>query len=201
MTHAPVDVGGQLVLQTPFGLRLGTGFGWVPAAYVDLVANVATNASGTSGATGTMVRHGIGGGTVWRAQLGIRPVGGFYLDAGYALVRLNGSITAADIAPVAGVSLSGTGLETAGYDLTSTIHAWLAEAGWETHLGDHAILGLGAGVMGTISASTEAAPNFALGNTPQAQALSQSATNQIDAIAKRYGFVPTVHVRMGFDFL
>ncbi len=200
-THTPVDIGGGVLVETPFGLRLSTGLGWVPPGYLNLMANVATSASGVDSATGTLVRNGVDGGNVWRAQLGIRPIGGLYFDAGYALVTLHGNVTATDIAPTAGLSLAGTGLENAAYALHSTIHMWTAEAGWQARIGGHVLLGLGVGMMGTISSSTRADPNFALGSTSQAQILSQSATNRIDTLVKRYGFVPTVQARLGFDLL
>ena len=200
-THAPVDIGGGLLLETPFGLRLSSGLGWIPPGYLNLVANVATNASGTGGATGAVVRNGLDGGTVWRAQVGIRPIGGLYFDGGYARVRLHGALTANDIAPAAGVPVAGTGLENAGYSLHSTIHMWIAEAGWQARIGGRVLLCLGIGVMGTMSSSTQAAPDFSLGETPQAKALSQAATDRIDVLVQRYGFVPTIHARLGFDLL
>lgn len=200
VTHAPVDIGLQAVLEFPFGLRLSGGYGWVPSAYLDLIVDAATAASDADPATSTVISNAFESGTAWRIQGGVRPFEnvGVYLDAGYSQVRLDGSIDAADIAAAAGVPPGSAGSDT--YAVDSTIHLWLIELGYQATIADRLVLGIAAGVMGAIDSSTEATP----GSTrPPAQErlLRATATEIVDQQIESYGFLPTVTLRLGFDLI
>jgi hypothetical protein len=199
VTHAPVDVGFQIGVELPFGGRLFAGYGWVPDAYLDLIVDAATAASQDTGAR-AVISNTFESGTAWRVQAGIRPFRklGLYLDGGYSQVRLNGSLAAADIATVGGVPESQVGADA--YAVRSTIHMWLFELGYQALLADRIVIGVGAGMMGTIDASTEANPSFTrLG--PEERELRDLATDVVDQQIESYGFVPTLTLRLGVNLI
>jgi hypothetical protein len=72
VTHAPLDMGFQLGLETPQGIRLFGGYGWVPGAYMNLLTGIAANASGNSYARALLDVARYTGHT-WRVQAGYRP--------------------------------------------------------------------------------------------------------------------------------
>lgn len=201
VTHAPVDMGVQVLFETPFGLRVGSGFGWVPQMYINWVSNAAVSTGAVDGATGSAVRDSFSGGTVWRANVGVRPVGGFYLDAGYALVNLRGTLSVSELASASNIDSAGFVPEGAGMKVRSTLHMWTLEVGWQTHIADRVVLGFGAGVMGTINASSTAEPDFDVPDVVSIDPIVEEATNTADDRIKRYGFIPTVTGRLGYDFL
>lgn len=186
VTRAPVDAGFQTVFETPVGLRFGAGYGWVPSPYLSFVTRAA--GSGDAG-----VVSSLSGGRTLRGLIGIRPSRkvGVTLDAGYARVRLNGVLD--DPGSAVGVSVGS-------YDIESNLDMWFAEIGYQGHLGRHAVLGVGVGIMGTIDASTSATPRSGAQNSTS-QALTDEATQTVDSQIERYGFVPTLTLRLGFDLI
>ena len=48
VTHAPIDMGFQLGLETPQRVRVFAGYGWVPGSYMNLLTGIAANASSAS---------------------------------------------------------------------------------------------------------------------------------------------------------
>jgi hypothetical protein len=199
VTHAPIDIGFQAGIEFPFGLRLFGGYGWVPSGYLDLIVDAASARSDSTGAD-QVIESAYDSGTAWRIQTGIRPTKklGLYLDAGYSQVRLTGGLAAEEIATAAGVP---PGLVTGDtYSVESTIHMWLVEIGWQATIADHLVLGVGAGVMGTIDSSTDATPSFA-GTSAQERAISEVASEVLDQQIESYGFVPTLTLRLGFDLI
>jgi len=98
VTHAPVDVGVQAGIETPFGLRLFGGYGRMPSAYLGFLTQAAALASDEP-ATRAVFESGLDSGSTWRAQIGIRPFSrvGVYLDAGYSQLQLDGYIEPSEL--------------------------------------------------------------------------------------------------------
>lgn len=188
-THAPVDAGINAELETPFGLRLSGGYGWVPSAYVNLITQIA--GLGTDAAASTLVADGWQNGHAWRIAGGIRPFKntGVYLDAGYERVSLNGAFAA-----------SALGLPNSAatqVSLRTTIQMWFVELGYETALGKHVVLGAGIGTTGTLGSSTAASA----GSDVEANAAIVDAANHLDRQVERYGLLPTLSARLGFNLI
>jgi hypothetical protein len=202
VTNAPVDVGGRVTLETPFRLRLATGLGVIPGAYLGLVNDAVASMGAYDDRTAGIIDGSFDGGSVWRSQVGFRPFpsAGFYVDAGYALVNLSGSVYGSDVS-APDVVVDGTSVRDAGYAVHTTVHMWLVEMGWNAQIRQRLILGAALGVMGTFSSHTDAEPNFRQGNTAVARSLSSEATQTIDETLERYGYVPTLTLRIGYDFL
>src|SRR5688500_15791326 len=92
VTHAPVDIGFQLGVETPFRLRLFGAYGWVPSPYMNLLTGIAAGASDSPYAE-ALLKQAEYSGRTWRLQAGVRPFRalGLYGDLGYASVRADGS--------------------------------------------------------------------------------------------------------------
>jgi len=193
VTHAPVDMGVQVGLETPQGLRIFAGYGWVPGTYMNLLTGVAANASGNSYAQ-ALLEHAQYRGQTWRVQGGFRPFRaiGLYGDVGYAHVGASGAL---DLASSGVPQLAIFG---GGYQARTSIDMWLIELGYEGELADRLVMALALGMMGTLGASTTIE---SVGGAPTNSAILNSAANQADAALRKYGFVPTLTLRLGFDLI
>jgi hypothetical protein len=204
VTNAPVDVGARITGETPFRLRGAAGFGIIPGAYLGLINDAVSGMGAYDDRTAGIVDGSFSGGHVWRAQVGFRPFprAGFYVDGGYAHVVLSGNVYGSDVAPeVDELVVEGIDLGDAGYRVNTTLHMWLVEIGWQAQVARRMTLGAALGVMGTLSAWTEADPNFEQGRSELGRSLSANATREIDDALETYGYVPTLTLRIGYDFL
>jgi hypothetical protein len=192
VTHAPVDMGVQIGLETPPGVRLFGGYGWVPGSYMNLLTGIAASASGNSYARALLDEAEYRGRT-WRVQVGLRPFRaiGLYADVGYASVTAKGSLDLASSGVPALEALGG------GYRATTELDMWLVELGYQAQLADRLVLGLALGAMGTIESSTTIA---SVDGAPSSKLLDEAAT-QADTALESYGIVPTLTLRLGFDFI
>lgn len=201
VTNAPVDIGGRLSLETPFRLRLSTGLGIVPGGYLGLINNAVEATGAYDELVAGLVNTGFDRGRVWRTQLGIRPFknSGFYIDGGYARVSLAGSLFGSDVSSLANsIEIEGQNVGDAGYDLRSTIDMWLVEIGGQWTVADHLLVGFGVGVMGTVRARSRAIPNFEAGQQVAVETISQTAVDDFDGQLEKYGYVPTLTLRIGY---
>jgi hypothetical protein len=193
VTHAPVDLGLQLGLETPHGIRLFGGYGWVPGAYMNLLTGVAAGASGNAYAR-ALLNEARYDGRTWRVQVGWRPVRalGLYGDVGYARLNAKGSLDLASSGVPMLEELGG------GYQATTRLDMWLFELGYEAQLGDRLVLALALGAMGTFNAQSRI---NSVGGAPTSSAILGKAATQADAALEKYGIVPTLTLRIGFDLI
>jgi hypothetical protein len=193
VTHAPVDMGAQVGLETPQGLRFSAGYGLVPGGYMNLLTGIAANASGDSYAR-TLLEDARYTGSTWRLQLGLRPFRklGLYADVGYSRLNARGDwdLSSSDVPQLA--ALGG------GYQARTALDLWLVELGYQAQIADRLVLGIALGCMGTLGASTRI---VAVDGAPTDNALLGSAASQADAALNKYGYVPTLTLRVGFDLI
>jgi hypothetical protein len=190
-THAPIDMGVLASLETPTRLRLSFGYGWVPSVYSGLLTGIAASASGDA-QVGAILNHTSYQGRTFRGQAGVRPFRslGLYADLGYARLNVDGAL---DLAESGVPSLQ---VLVGGYQAHTTVDMWLVEIGSQHEFWDSVVMGLAFGVMGTFEARTSITSE---NGAPTSPALGQAA-KQTDAALKSYGFVPTITLRLGFDF-
>src|SRR6185436_3137939 len=117
---------------------------------------------------------------------------GLYGDFGYARLDATGAL-----------DLSSTGIPVleqlgGGYEAQTSLDMWLIELGYQGEIADRAVLGLALGVMGTFKAKTRIA---AVGGAPTSSAALKSAASQADTALEKYGFAPTLTLRLGFDMI
>jgi len=191
VTHAPVDVGVRAGVDMPFRLRASFGYGWVPAVYSNLLTGIAASASGDAEVAAILNNTSYQGRTV-RGQVGVRPFRslGLYADFGLARLDIHGSL---DLAESGVPALRGLG---GGYQARTTIDMWLVEVGSQHELWDSVLMGLAFGVMGTFDAQT----SISVQNGAPTSPVLVEAARQTDSALKTYGFVPTLTLRLGFDF-
>jgi len=192
VTHAPIDMGVQAGLETPQGVRISGGVGWVPGAYMDLLTGIAGNATGNSYAKALLGQARYDGRT-WRIQAGFRPFRniGLYADVGYSRLSATGSLD---------LSSSGVPLLAAlggGYEATTRLDLWLVELGYEAKLADRLVLGLALGCMGTLGSTTHI---VSVNGAPSSSLLGTVAA-QADTALEKYGYTPTLTLRLGFDLI
>lgn len=193
VTHAPVDMGAQLGVETPQGLRLFGGYGFVPGAYMSFLTGIAASASGDSYAR-TLLEDARYSGHTWRVQVGLRPFRalGIYADVGYARLNARGDLdlAASDVPQLA--ALGG------GYQARTTLDMWLVELGYQGQLKDRLVLGVALGCMGTFGSTTRIT---AVDGAPASSSILSSAASQADTALEKYGIVPTLTLRLGFDLI
>lgn len=192
VTHAPIDAGLQLGLQTPQGIRFSGGVGWVPGSYMSLLTGIAANASGDAYAR-ALLDHAEYEGRTWRLQLGIQPFRaiGLYADVGYARLSANGSLAMADSGISALERLGGA------YVAHTQLDMWLLELGYQGQVADRLVLGLALGVMGTWSSTTTLSAIDGARSSP----LLSTIAADTDSALEKYGVVPTLTLRIGFDLI
>jgi hypothetical protein len=190
-TRAPVDVGAQVTLESPYRLRLSAGYGWVPEAYSGLLTGIASSASGNS-LVAAILGHASYQGRTFRTMLGVRPFAssGLHLDLGYARLSLDGSLDLASSGVPVLASLGG------GYRADAAMDAWLIEIGSQVE-GWGVVFGFALGLMHVFAAHTSIS---AVDGAPSSPVLGIAA-QQTDAALKSYGYVPTLTLRLGFDVL
>ncbi|RYZ05900.1 MAG: hypothetical protein EOO73_18480 [Myxococcales bacterium] len=193
VTHAPVDMGAQLGLETPQGFRASAGYGFVPGGYMSLLTGIAANASGDSYAR-PLLEDARYSGKTWRVQIGLRPFRklGLYTDVGYSRLSARGDW---DLASSGVPQLAALG---GGYQARTTLDLWLLEIGYQGQVADRLVLGVALGCMGTFGSSTSI---VAVDGAPTDNAILTSAASQADAALRRYGYVPTLTLRLGFDLI
>jgi hypothetical protein len=194
-THAPVDLGIELALETPIRLRLLAGFGYVPSGYLGIVTGALVGADALDEEERTLIEDGFESGRAWRVGVGIRPFKNFgaYLDGGFSQLNISGSIDADEARALTGVRLSTS------YKVKSSLSAWFLELGYQGLIADRMLLAFGFGVMRATSASTSADPT----GTPSAteRLFDDAATNAADDSIEKYGIIPTLNLRLGFDVI
>jgi hypothetical protein len=192
-THAPIDMGAQVGVETPQGLRLFGGYGVVPGTYMSLLTGIAANASGNSYARALLDNAKYTGHT-WRVQAGWRPFRaiGLYGDVGYARLSAKGALDLASSGIPMLAALGG------GYEANTRLDMWLIELGYQGELADRLVLGLALGCMGTFNSTTTIA---SVNGAPSSSAILGAAATQTDTALEKYGFVPTLTLRLGFDLI
>lgn len=188
--NVPLDIGFEAGVDTPIGLRLFGGYGWIVAPYAAFLRG----ASVADGPARARIDDAHASGHLLRAKLGIRPFRklGLYFDAGYARAELDGTVD------VTG-SVSGLGSVSGGYSASSSLDLWLVELGYQAKIENRLVLAVGLGFTGTIAANTTISP---LGAAQQGDATTiRLAESSADHALEKYGYLPTLNLKLGFNLL
>jgi hypothetical protein len=187
VTRVPIDAGAQVGVETPFGLRVFGGYGWVP--YIGMLTGVIVNARDRSLAAEFM-RRGNSSGDSARFVLGLRPFRrlGLTVDGTYARLRLDASLT------VPPMTVQGFEFAGGSYAAHTSVDLWGVEVGYQSELERRIVLGAAVGVTGAIDSRTSIVPSGAAPNDPALPV----AAERVDQ-AFRTHVVPTVTLRLGFD--
>jgi hypothetical protein len=189
VTRVPLEAGVQAGVEMPFGLRVFGGYGWVPAAYVNLVAGVAAGREQAS----VILDSAQYSGDSARFGLGIRPLRGFggYFDASYAHVRLTAT------RDIAAFSVPGFTFPGGTYELRTGLDLWAVELGYEAELARRLVLAGALGLTGAFQSNTVIRPR---GNAPNEEPALSEAAADVDHVF-RTNLLPTLTLRIGFDLI
>lgn len=191
VTHAPVDIGMQIGGETPFGLHVYAGIGWIPSSYAGLLRGIAASATSDPEARALLQQADYSGNT-WRIQMGIRPFKqvGLYLDGGYSHVSFSGSANLSQSGDPTLVAIGGN------YVSSTALDMWLIEIGYLGEIKNRLVIGGALGLMRARDSSTT------LTRTDGASSpLFGALASRADSAFESYGFVPTLTLRVGFDVL
>ena len=182
-TELPVAVGGKLIARWSKGLRLTTGVGYLPRAYVALINEAVQQfPSSYDASTGDLIEETLQNSVIWHTHLGWQTKGGFYVDAGYRLAALGGG-TSTEALLIATTDWEGGNGENASsnYAVSSTLHMADLEVGWHTDIDDKWSIRGGIGITATLAASaTVDAENIPTGRT------RQRFIREFEAFSERY---------------
>jgi hypothetical protein len=189
VVHAPSDVGVQAGIELPIRLRFSTGFGFMP---VEWLTGFVARATDDPEVRAALLLPSYSG-TIWRAQLGVRPFKklGLYFDAGYARATLHGSLDLTGSPLAEEEDLQGR------YDVESSLDLWLIDLGYQWQIANRGVLALGLGVMSTFNADTSIA---ASGGAPERSEFT-NGVERMNAALETHGTVPFVTLRIGVDLL
>jgi hypothetical protein len=187
VTRVPVDAGAQLGLETPFGLRVFGGYGWVP--YIDVLTGAVVSASDRNIVTAFLDGTRVSGNSA-RVVLGFRPFRrlGAYFDASYAHLRLNANASVQSMTVQNFVFPGGV------YQAKTGIDLWGIELGYQGLILQRLVLGGAVGVSGAIDSRTNITP---VGSAPNDPALP-AAAQRVDRAFQSH-VLPTLTLRVGFD--
>ncbi len=194
-THAPVDLGLELVVETPIRLRLLAGLGYVPSGYLSVITGALVGADALDDEARTLIEDGFESGRAWRVGIGFRPFKNFgaYLDGGFSRISVSGSVDAGEAHELTGVRLSTS------YKVKSSLNAWFLELGYQGLIADRVLLAFGFGVMRATGSRTSVDPTGQPSATERL--FDDAATNSADDAIEKYGIIPTLNLRLGFDVI
>jgi hypothetical protein len=187
VTRVPIDAGVQVGFETPFGLRLFGGYGWVP--YMDVLTGIVVSAGDRNLITAFMDGSHVTGDSA-RLVVGWRPFRrlGAYIDGTYAHLRLAATAT---VPPMTFQQFEFPG---GAYAARTGVDLWGVELGYQGELERRVVLGAAAGLTGAFDSRTSITPSGSAPNDPALPA----AAERVDR-AFRTHVVPTLTLRLGFD--
>ena len=204
LTDLPVEIGGRVGVEMPYGLRASTSVGYMPAGYVKLINAILTSAHAYNDATADLIQATIQKSLVWRTHVGWRlPGHGFYVDLGYGLVGLGGGATGEEL--IAAVTGQKRASEESGehpYDVASALHMIDGEVGWIWDLPYHLTVRTALGVAATLKARAKVEAAF------EPRPLFQKGVDAFEAYAEdylvttfeTYVITPVFTVALGYRF-
>lgn len=189
VTRLPLEAGVQATVEMPYGVRVFAGYGWVPTAYINLIAGAAAGPRYAS----LVLDSAQYSGDSARVGVGIRPIPHFgaYFDASYAHVRLDAS------REIPAFSVPGFSFPGGTYALHTGLDLWALELGYQIELDRRFVLAAALGVTGALQSSTVIGPR---GGAPNEQPALSQASSDIDHVF-RTNVLPTLTLRLGFDLI
>ncbi len=189
-TDVPLFVGVQATLEhSATRLRLTAAAGVLPAAYGRMLNGVASSAGAYDSRVASTLAEGMGNGFAWNVHAGFRPIArhGLLLEIGYASATLASEGDARALVPAAS-NIDASFRYASHFDLVD------ARVGWEWIIAGHGVVQLAGGLSRVVGSSTTFEPPALASN-----ALG-SSTSDVDSAFRRYGYVPTASLAVGYRF-
>ncbi|MEC8191267.1 MAG: hypothetical protein VX127_00945 [Myxococcota bacterium] len=202
-TAFPIRIGADASAEwTRARIRVSTGLGWLPGAYIDAINGVAQAAGWYDGRTASLIEAGLQHSTVWPLSVHWRPIAqrGLTLSTGTQLAALGGGLGAVDVLSALTASPAPEGVE-AGRTMTIDSSLWMMTAGvgWSWQW-DSVVVRADIGGAFTVGSSTTVAPNWTPPRRTQraVDALAGASESYLDETYRRYVHTGTVHVSVGW---
>jgi hypothetical protein len=203
-TVLPVDVGPRLTAESPWGLRASTSFGVFTPAYLRIINSAVVAADVYGRDKAEVLEHALDPSLVWRLHLGWRPPGamGLFFAFGYGVVHLTGLITQWDLYVLDLTPLPPARQNLPRYDfsVTTTLHMLNFEVGWEQVFLRHLVVRLAVGLAATVGTSASLEPNFDGVVAERAAVFCDEFEGDLEDTLRKYGFLPTLSVALGYRF-
>lgn len=202
-TDFPLSVGGRLGVESPWRLRLSTSLGYLPAAYVRAVNDVAVGLGAYARKDADLIEDSLKNSLVWRTHVGWRPFAGagFYVEGGYGLVALGGETNPEQVlASLTGITPPG-GEEVLDreYRVRSVLHMLDVELGWRWGLGPGWTARTALGAAFTLDSNSRVEPQFETSN-PAVPLFSRLAEGYLDRTFEKYVHLPVLSFSIGYAF-
>jgi hypothetical protein len=197
LTDFPLQVAAQLWAEVPYRVRLSTSIGEVPALYVDAINGVAVAAGAYSRSTADLVGVALSRAITWRARLGWRPFArrGGYLEAGYGVMAVSSAMTVAELIERATGRTAPAATLGYGFRADAHVHTVSLELGWMWLPWRDLTIRTALGFSATVGADVIFRTNPA---TPDATVLTRVAGAYVEGLLKRYLYVPTLTLAVGW---
>jgi hypothetical protein len=204
-TDLPLSVGGRLGVESPWRLRLSTSLGYLPAAYVRAVNDVAVELGAYERDEADLIESSLKNSLAWRTHVGWRPFpgAGFYVEGGYGLVALGGETNPEEVlVALTGVSPpEGEDVLDREYRVRSVLHMLDVELGWRWGLGSGWTARTALGAAFTLDSNSRVEPRFEPSQPPLlVTAFSRLAEGYLDRTFERYVHLPVLSFSIGYAF-
>ncbi len=202
-TEFPVSVGASMAVTYPNGLRLSTGLGYLPNAYVEVINEVVQSFPYSyDDATGDLIEETLKDSLIWRLHAGWQSRFGVYIETGYRLMALGGGTSSeALLAGITDWESTGEFNGSFGYDVSSVLHMVDLEIGWTTPIDDRWTVRTALGGAATVAASTTvSAQAMPTGRTRQrfVQEFESFSEKYLVDTYTEYVFTPVITVTVGY---
>ncbi|MBX3192941.1 MAG: hypothetical protein KF819_38505 [Labilithrix sp.] len=197
-TDFPMGISARAHVEAPWRGRVSTSIGVLPGPYVDAIGAIA----GFDDPTAALVKSALSTSLLWRTHLGYRlfPDLGLYVEAGYGLVTLGGSVTGAEI--IQGVTgftpPDSARAGTRSYSVKSTLHMLDVEVGYELAILERLLVRAAIGGAFTVSASTTLDAQFTPRAADGGAGFARDGAAYLDDVFTSSVFTPVVGVSVAY---
>ena len=193
-TDVPLFVGVEAMVEhRPTRLRLTGAVGALPSSYARIVSRAVSGAGAYDARLADALDETMSNGFAWNVHLGFRPFAdhGLLLELGYASANVSAEGNAQSLLSSVGVA-NPAGVDTS-FRFASHLQMVDLRIGWEWVVSDHLLIQASGGlsrVVGASSSLDSAIAQNALGTT----------TSDLDSAFRRYGYIPTASLAVGYRF-
>lgn len=192
-TDAPLFVGAEAMLEhRATRLRLTAAVGAMPSSYARLVNSAVSGAGAYDSRVANALDETMTSSFAWNVHAGFRPFEdhGLLLELGYASATIAASGDAQSL--VSGGFANPTGIDTT-FKLSSHLQMVDLRIGWEWVIEDHLLIQASGGLSRVVGASSSL-------DSALAQNALGTSTADLDSAFRRYGYIPTVSLAVGYRF-
>lgn len=205
LTDFPLDVGGRVSIDVPYGIRLATGLSGIPSGYLDISNAILVDAGVYTQPTADLITATLESSLLWRTQVGWRWPGiGLVVEVGYGLATLGGGLTGEEAyASATGRPAPEAASGRLEYLAESMTHLVVAEVGWMGFfLSERLTVRATLGVAAVVASDVKVTPDFTVRPAAQARVdeFVRFSESYLEAQLETV-ITPTITLAIGFRAL